>query len=151
MLWGRLPLRTRCTTLCNKVCQWLATGRWFSPDIPVSSTNKTDHHDITEMLFKVALNAIKPTQSEITFQVDSDQRGITLMILCEIFTNSCLHLFNLYWISSMFRCLKVKTGSIIFFSFVLFGFCLVFFFFFFSFSTYQCMFLFISEDISQVP
>jgi hypothetical protein len=27
------------TTLCEKVCQWLATGRWFSP---VSSTNKTD-------------------------------------------------------------------------------------------------------------
>jgi hypothetical protein len=24
--------------------------------IPVSSTNKTDHHDITEILLKVALN-----------------------------------------------------------------------------------------------
>ena len=34
------------TTLCNKVCHWLATGWWFSPGIPVSSTNKTDHHDI---------------------------------------------------------------------------------------------------------
>jgi hypothetical protein len=21
-------------------------GRWFSPGIPVSSTNKTDHHDV---------------------------------------------------------------------------------------------------------
>jgi hypothetical protein len=29
---------------------------------PVSSTNKTDHHDITEMLLKVALNTIKPEQ-----------------------------------------------------------------------------------------
>jgi len=28
------------------VCQLLATGRWFSPGIPVSSNNKTDHHDI---------------------------------------------------------------------------------------------------------
>ena len=26
------------TTLCDKVCQWLATGRWFSPSTPVSST-----------------------------------------------------------------------------------------------------------------
>ena len=26
----------------------------------VSSTNKTDHHDITEILLKVALNTIKP-------------------------------------------------------------------------------------------
>jgi hypothetical protein len=23
------------------VCQWLATGQWFSPGTPVSSTNKT--------------------------------------------------------------------------------------------------------------
>jgi hypothetical protein len=39
-------LRARCTTLCDKVCQWLATGQWFSPGPPVSSTNKTDRHDI---------------------------------------------------------------------------------------------------------
>jgi hypothetical protein len=58
MLWVRISIRARCTTLCDKVCQWLATGRWFSP---VSSTNKTDHHDITEILLKVALNTIKQT------------------------------------------------------------------------------------------
>jgi hypothetical protein len=38
-----------------KVCQWLATGRWFSP---VSATNKTHRHDTTEILSKVALNTI---------------------------------------------------------------------------------------------
>jgi hypothetical protein len=33
--------------LYYKVCYWLVTGgRWFSPGIPVSSTNKTHHHDI---------------------------------------------------------------------------------------------------------
>ena len=42
------------TTLCDKVYQWLATGQWFSPGIPVSSTNETDRHDITEILLKVA-------------------------------------------------------------------------------------------------
>jgi hypothetical protein len=36
-------------------------GQWFSPGPPVSSTNKTDHHDITEILLKVALNTIKQT------------------------------------------------------------------------------------------
>ena len=46
-------------TLCDKVCQWLATGQWFSPGPPVSSTNKTDRHHITEILLKVALNTIK--------------------------------------------------------------------------------------------
>jgi hypothetical protein len=29
---------------------------WFSLDTPVSSTNKTDLHDIAEILLKVALN-----------------------------------------------------------------------------------------------
>jgi hypothetical protein len=42
------------TTFCEKVCQWLATGRWFSPGTPVSPSNKTDCHDITEILLKVA-------------------------------------------------------------------------------------------------
>ena len=44
------------TTLCDKICQWLAPGRWFSPGTPVFSTNKTDHQDITEILLKVMLN-----------------------------------------------------------------------------------------------
>jgi hypothetical protein len=51
-------VRARCTTLCDKVCQWLATGRWFFQGPPVSSTNKTDRHDIIEILLKVALNTI---------------------------------------------------------------------------------------------
>ena len=32
--------------------------RAFLPGTPVSSTNKTDHHDITEILPKMALNTI---------------------------------------------------------------------------------------------
>jgi hypothetical protein len=32
MLRVRISIRARCT-LCDKVCQWLATGRWFSPPI----------------------------------------------------------------------------------------------------------------------
>ena len=61
MSWVRISIRARCTTLCDKVCQWLATGRLFSP---VSSTNKTDRHDITEILLKVALNTIKQTDKQ---------------------------------------------------------------------------------------
>ena len=51
------------TTLCDKVCQWLATGQWFSSGTPVSFANKTDRHDITGILLKVALNTIKPNQT----------------------------------------------------------------------------------------
>ena len=46
MLWVLISIRARCATLCDKVCQWLVTGRWFSPGPPVSSNNKTDRHDI---------------------------------------------------------------------------------------------------------
>jgi hypothetical protein len=42
------------TTLSDKVRQLLAICRWFSPGTPVSSTYKTDHNDITEILLKVA-------------------------------------------------------------------------------------------------
>ena len=56
---GPWPLPFPITALCNKDCQSLAAGRWFSLGTPVSSTNKTDRHDITEILLKVALNTIK--------------------------------------------------------------------------------------------
>ena len=62
-LWVWIPLRrdVLITTLCDKVCQRLQTGRWFSPGPLVSSTNKTDSHDITEILLKVALNTLTLT------------------------------------------------------------------------------------------
>ena len=57
MLWVRISIRAWCTMLCDKVCQWLATGRWFSLGPNVSSTNKIDRHDITEILLKLALTS----------------------------------------------------------------------------------------------
>ena len=32
---------------------------WFYPGSPISSTNKTERHDITAILLKVALNTIE--------------------------------------------------------------------------------------------
>jgi hypothetical protein len=63
MLWVLIPLMRGVldTTLCDKVCQWLAASR-FSPIIPVSSTNKADYHDISEILLKVLLNTITLTR-----------------------------------------------------------------------------------------
>jgi hypothetical protein len=60
VLWVQIPLRQGVldTTLCDTVCQWLAAGQRFSPGNPVSSINKTDLHDITEILLKVRLNTI---------------------------------------------------------------------------------------------
>ena len=62
-LWVRLPLSRGVldTTFCDKVCQWLAAGGWSSL---VSSINKTDRRDITEILLKVALNTINLNQTK---------------------------------------------------------------------------------------
>ena len=59
-------IRARCTILCEKVSDLpqVATGRWFSPGPPVSSTNKNERHDITEILLKVALSTIKQTSKQ---------------------------------------------------------------------------------------
>ena len=45
----------------------IVAGRWFSPGTPVSSINKTDRHDITEILLKVALNTIKQTSFQSNY------------------------------------------------------------------------------------
>ena len=38
MLWVRISIRARCTTICDKVCRCLATCRWFSPPIKFTAT-----------------------------------------------------------------------------------------------------------------
>jgi hypothetical protein len=50
------------TIFFDEACQWLGTSQWFSP---VFSTNKTDHHDITEILSKVALKTITLTHIKV--------------------------------------------------------------------------------------
>ena len=50
---GRDGMVVGSTTICDKVCQLLATGQWFSPGPPASSTNITDRHDITEILLNI--------------------------------------------------------------------------------------------------
>jgi len=62
-LWVRIPFMARCaryniclSVICDKSVVFSGT--------PVSSINKTDRHNITELLLKVALNTInQPNQS----------------------------------------------------------------------------------------
>jgi hypothetical protein len=49
---------TRLTAASDTVYQLLAHGLWFSPGTPALSTAKAGHHDIAEILLKVALNPI---------------------------------------------------------------------------------------------
>jgi hypothetical protein len=82
MLWVRILIRARCTTLCDKVCQWLVTDLWLSPGPPVSSINKTDCHDITEILLKVAL-------------IPNKQTNIMIEVL--LYTGESISNINFFW------------------------------------------------------
>ena len=58
-LWVRTPFMVRCLdTTLGYICQWLATGRWFSHGTPVSFITEANRHDITEIVLNVALSTI---------------------------------------------------------------------------------------------
>ena len=81
-------------TLCDKVCQSLVASRWFSIGTLVSSTNKTDLHDIAGILLKVALNTII-----ITIQTLSNLINQTLKdFIC---IKTCTTLSMILYIKSM--------------------------------------------------
>jgi hypothetical protein len=90
MLWVRISIGARCTTLCDKVCQWLAIGRWYSP---ISSTNKTDRHDIAAILLKVALNTIKQTISSPVKQLHMMNWFVFYWIFFPVSKNEYPHAF----------------------------------------------------------
>ena len=59
-LWVRIPLRRGVlnATLCDKVCQWLTAGCWFTQGTPVSSTN--NKLILLKYRWKWRLNTITP-------------------------------------------------------------------------------------------
>jgi hypothetical protein len=70
------------TTLCDNVCKGLGIGRWFSPGTPITSTNKTDRHNVAEMLLKVALNAIHQTKPELPYAKTGSLTKYKYMHIC---------------------------------------------------------------------
>jgi predicted nucleotide-binding protein (sugar kinase/HSP70/actin superfamily) len=55
------------------VSDWLE-GLWFSSGTSVSSTYKTDCHDITEILLKVVLYTINQTKSMVVYIFEMEAR-----------------------------------------------------------------------------
>ena len=82
-------------------------GMWFSPGTPVSSTNKTDRHDIAEIL-KVELNAIILALIKCTLSASRQ---------CPLYTCDTVYSFQLtsfmslhiYLISTYITFFKTKT------------------------------------------
>ena len=81
---------TRLATASDKVYQLLAHGRWFSR---ASSTTKTGHHDIAEILLKVAFNT----------------KFIQIQNLLPVWYFMCLVLFNMVCPHSTLFHKHVKT------------------------------------------
>ena len=61
------------------VQHYVIIDRWFSLGPPVSSTNKTDRHKITEILLKVALSTIKQTNKQT--EVERKNLGFFFFLL----------------------------------------------------------------------
>ena len=80
----------------------LTTGRWFSLGTSVSSTNETDHHNITEILLKVALHIITlpPTQTGL----GSMDTLVYVTLHCHTYLNYELILY--YFTYLLYKCVN---------------------------------------------
>ena len=66
-----------------KLVSDIATGQWFSPGNPLSSTYKTDRHDMAEILFKVALNTISISPYILRIQIVQNYSSYSV---CDVFS-----------------------------------------------------------------
>jgi hypothetical protein len=70
------PIHGDVYSMQHYVIKFVSDLRSLSPGTPVSSSNKTDLHDTTEILLKVALNTINLNQTP----GESDRKSLTNFI-----------------------------------------------------------------------
>jgi hypothetical protein len=58
---------------------------FFFTGPPVSSTNKTDRHDITEILLKVALNTINPNKQSKQWNKSRMEGDDVTYLVCHVY------------------------------------------------------------------
>jgi hypothetical protein len=87
-------------------------GRWFSPGSPVSSTNKTDHRDITGILLKTKILTLTLHASYYSYGVlvllsANTLSTITVFIVIHVYNNNKIYKDME---STELRIKKSKTG-----------------------------------------
>jgi hypothetical protein len=102
----------RCV-LDTTLCQWLSTGRWVSSGTHVSSTNKNDHHDTTEIFLKVALN----TNQCITFNfIICSYMYVCIRWTANRYRINCeLIVYFAFWIQDRIRVVLNVTNRLLFY------------------------------------
>ena len=87
VVWAVVAMIVRCTTLYGKVCRWIATGGWFSPGTPVSSTNKTDRNIVESGVKQPQTNKQTYCSSFSLIMI------LTIYVICNIFLDCALKLY----------------------------------------------------------
>ena len=107
-LWVQILLRWGVldTALCDIICQWLVVDQWFSLGTPLSSTNKTDSHDITELVLKVALNTVIGISFQDICTYTKDVKSMRIIIFFKLLVLSVIHFL---WNFICFICLTPLT------------------------------------------
>jgi hypothetical protein len=87
------PFHARCTTLCDKVCQWLSTDRWFSSGYSVLgylrmilwkiSTAISIKHRILAT-FNIKKNSILTACMPLKFVMSNSYKSVYWFGMCEI-------------------------------------------------------------------
>ena len=60
------------------------TRRWFFPGIAVFITNKTDRHDIAEILLKMALNTITYFFKQNRMLINMYKHALSMMVVLHL-------------------------------------------------------------------
>ena len=115
---GSDPVHGEVYLIHHYVIKWFAAGRWFSSGPPISSTNKTDRHDIAENIVESGVKHHKPSQKNISVhcyirnQTDLKTSYQTSFISKLKYSNwkgtSCIQ--NCNWNRNTLHCLKQNVG-----------------------------------------
>ena len=94
MFWVRISIRARCTTL--SVCQWLATGRWFSPSPPPIKLTASPRYN-----WNIVENGVKHHQTNKPFCDNTRQ-------LAHIYVSANKSFYTGFWV----QCVLIFIGRV---------------------------------------